>query len=164
MRSIIPILSTVLLAPLALRAEGQFQSLPAPAWRLPAVDGQTVSSDQFKGKVVVLDFWATWCAPCRAEIPGYVALQEKYRPAGLAVVGVSLDRDGPAAVSRFIAEHRLNYPVVLGDDRIVEAFGGVAAVPTTLIIDRHGVVRYRKVGAMPAGEFEAVLGRILEQP
>ena len=67
-------------------------ALAAPAWRLNDLDGREVSSDQFKGKVVVVDFWATWCGPCVEEIPGYIALQKKYGPAGLVVVGVSLDR------------------------------------------------------------------------
>ena len=162
-RVILPLFA-VLLTSLALRAEGGFEATPAPAWQLLDVDGRAVSSGQFKGRVVVLDFWATWCPPCRAEIPGYVALQKKYRDEGLAIVGVSLDQGGPGVVSRFIADHRINYQVVMGDDKIVEVFGGIDAIPTTFIIDRRGIVRYRKVGAMPAGAFEAVLAQILKQP
>ena len=157
-------LVAALVTSLALRADGGFKATPAPAWQLPDVDGRAVSSDRLKGKVVVLDFWATWCPPCRAEIPGYVELQKKYQREGLAIVGVSLDQGGPGVVSRFIADHRINYQVVIGDDKIVEAFGGIDAIPTTFIIDRQGVIRYRKVGAMPAGAFEAVLAQILKKP
>src|SRR5664280_1219909 len=78
-----------------LHADDGFKPFPAPAWTLQDVNGKAVSSDQLKGKVVVLDFWATWCGPCRFEIPGYIELQKKYGDAGLAIVGVSLDRGGP---------------------------------------------------------------------
>ncbi len=155
-------LAAGLLAPVVLRAGDTFPSTPAPAWQLKDVDGATVSSDQFKGKVVVLDFWATWCPPCREEIPGYIDLQRKYGKDGLAIVGVSLDRDGPAVVKRFMAAQKMNYQVVMGDDAIVDAFGGVEAIPTTFIIDRSGMIRYRKVGAMPKAEFEDILRPFLK--
>ena len=154
-------LSLLLTAPI-LRAADDFKPAPAPAWQLKDVNGTVVSFDQFKGKVVVLDFWATWCAPCRSEIPGYVALQEKYARAGLVMVGVSLDREGPEVVKKFMTDQKINYQIVLGDEKIVEAFGGVEAIPTTFIIDRQGTIRYRKVGAMPAGEFEAVVTPFLQ--
>jgi thiol-disulfide isomerase/thioredoxin len=112
---------------------------------------------------VVLDFWATWCGPCRSEIPGYVELQKKYGDAGLVIVGVSLDRGGPAIVKKFIEEQKINYLVVMGDDKIAEAFGGVDAIPTTFIIDRSGTARFRKEGAMEHDEFEAILKPFLNQ-
>ena len=102
---------------------------PAPAWRLRDPDGNVVSSDQFKGKVVVLDFGATWCAPCRIEIPGYVALQKKYGGDGLVIIAALVDQPGPGAVKKFIADFGINYPVVMADDDIVNAFGGVDALP-----------------------------------
>jgi thiol-disulfide isomerase/thioredoxin len=146
----------------SLCADDDFKPVPAPAWTLKDVEGQAVSSDQLKGKVIVLDFWATWCGPCRSEIPGYVALQKQYGPAGLAIVGVSLDRGGPAVVKKFITDLKINYQIVLGDDQIAEAFGGVEAIPTTFIVDRSGTVRYRKVGAMAPEEFAAVLKPFLK--
>jgi peroxiredoxin len=121
-------------------------AMAAPNWQLPDVDGKSVSFDQFKGKVVVVDFWATWCGPCRTEIPGYVALQEKYGKDGLVIVGISLDQAGPKVVKDFIAKNAINYPVVMGDESIVTAFGGVEAIPTTFLIDRDGQIRDRKVG------------------
>jgi DsbE subfamily thiol:disulfide oxidoreductase len=135
---------------------------PAPAWVLEDVNGKKVSSDQFDGKVVVIDFWATWCPPCRAEIPGYIELQKKYGDQGLAIVGISLDQQGPGVVKRFMAKHGINYAIVMGDEAVVEAFGGVEGIPTTFIIDREKNIRHRKVGAMETEEFEAILKPILQ--
>ena len=126
----------------------------APAWKLKDLDGRLVSSDQFKGKIVVIDFWATWCPPCRAEIPGYVALQEKYGKDGLAMVGISLDSQGPEEVKQFVAKNHMNYTVVMGDESVVAAFGGVEAIPTTFIVDRQGNIRDQKVGAEELAAFE----------
>jgi thiol-disulfide isomerase/thioredoxin len=147
-----------------LGAQDDFKPDLAPAWTLKDVEGQAVSSDQLKGKVIVLDFWATWCGPCRSEIPGYVELQSQYGPSGLTIVGVSLDRgaDAVAVVKKSIAELKINYQIVLGDERIVEAFGGVEAIPTTFILDRAGAVRFRKVGAMAPEEFAAALRPFLK--
>ena len=157
------IIGVSLLAWPSLRAADSFKPFAAPAWTLPDVDGKTVSSDQLKGKVVVLDFWATWCGPCRSEIPGYVELQKKYGEAGLAVVGVSLDRGGPLVVKKFVEQQKITYLIVMGDDKIAAAFGGVEAIPTTFIIDRDGTARFRKEGAMAHEEFEAILKPFLKQ-
>jgi len=134
---------------------------PAPAWSLKDVNGQAVSSEQFKGKVVVVDFWATWCGPCREEIPGYIALQKKYGADKLAIVGVSLDQAGPGVVKAFMEKQGVNYQMVMGDDAAVARFGGVEAIPTTFLIDRSGQVRDRKVGSMPTADYERKIAALL---
>jgi len=133
------------------------QSKPAPDWTLPDLAGGTVKSAQFKGKVVVVDFWATWCGPCVEEIPGYIALQEKYGKEGLVIIGISLDRRGPEPVKKFTARQGMNYVVLMGDAEVVEAFGNFDAIPTTFIIDREGNIRERKTGGMPAADFEKLV-------
>jgi thiol-disulfide isomerase/thioredoxin len=141
--------------------DGAAALLPAPAWKLKDLDGREVSSAQFKGKVVVVDFWATWCGPCISEIPGYVALQKKYGAAGLVIVGVSVDRKGPEWVKKFVQENGMNYTVVMGDDGIADAFGGFDAIPTTFLISRSGRILNKKIGAVPPEEYEKLVQQAL---
>ncbi len=147
------LVSFALVAAWSARAE-TVPPTPAPVWKLKDVDGKVVSSADFKGKVVVIDFWATWCPPCREEIPGYVELQKKYGKDGLVIIGVSLDQKGPEVVKSFMAKMGINYPIVMADEETPAAFGGVEAIPTTFIIDRAGMIRDRKVGAESAESYE----------
>ena len=135
---------------------------PAPAWQLQDVNGAAVSSDQFKGKVVVVDFWATWCPPCREEIPGYIALAKKYGKDGLVIVGISLDQAGSDVVKSYAAKTGINYPLVMGDEKVVAAFGGVEGIPTTFLIDRDGQIRDRKVGLVETAEYEKRIQAVLD--
>lgn len=134
----------------------------APSWKLKDTAGKEVSSAEFKGKVVVLDFWATWCPPCRAEIPGYIALQKKYADKGVVIIGVSVDEQGAAAVVPFAKAQGINYRMLLANDDAVAAFGNIQAIPTTFVIDRDGNIRAKHVGYASQDEFDAQLQELLK--
>ena len=152
--------------PAVFAAASEGAALPvlreAPAWTLKDIDGKPVRSSDFKGKVVVIDFWATWCPPCREEIPGYIEMTKKHGKDGLVIIGISLDQAGPWVVRPFIAKSGINYPIVMGDDATVAAFGGVEGIPTTFLIDRDGMIRDKKVGMMAAAEYEKKILAILK--
>ena len=133
----------------------------APEWKLKDVNGAVVSSEQFKGKVLGVDFWATWCGPCRMEIPGYVELQNKYGKDGFVMVGVSMDQEGPAVVKSFVEKYAVPYQMVMNDDAVTAAFGPIDAIPTTFLIDREGKVRDRKVGAEATADYEKKIASLL---
>ena len=111
---------------------------PAPDFKLKDGSGQVVKLSDYKGKVVLLNFWATWCGPCTLEIPWFEQFQQQYRSKGFEVLGVSMDEDGWDVVKPYITEHKINYRVLLGNDSVGELYGGVDSLPTTFIIDREG--------------------------
>ena len=117
------------------------------------LDGQPVSSASYKGKVVIVNFWATWCPPCRAEIPDLVALQEKYRDR-LQIIGVSEDEVPVEEVKRFAAEHKINYPIVMSTPALVKLFPGVRALPTSFVLDNESRLVQKHVGMLHPGVTE----------
>jgi thiol-disulfide isomerase/thioredoxin len=129
---------------------------PAPAFTLRDLDGREVSPASLRGKVVIVNFWATWCGPCRAEIPDLVALQTKYRDT-LQVIGISEDEAGVEVVKRFAAEHKINYPVAMITPEVEKLFPGISALPTSFIIDRDSRIVQKHVGMLTARttEYEA---------
>jgi peroxiredoxin len=131
----------------------------APAFQLPNLSGKSVSLKDFKGKVVILDFWATWCPPCRMEIPGFIDLQKSYGAKGLQVVGVALDQ--PDRVKSFVAANGINYPVVLGNNQIVSSYGGITGIPTTFLIDKEGRIVEKFEGMRPKETFETAIKKLL---
>jgi cytochrome c biogenesis protein CcmG/thiol:disulfide interchange protein DsbE len=137
------------------------QAGPAPAWNLKDLDGKSVQLSDFKGKVVILDFWATWCPPCRAEIPNFVQLQTQYKDKGLVVVGISVDEGGPAVVSAFAKAQNINYPIVMGDESVSTAYGNIQAIPTTFVIDPSGNIVNRHEGFTEKSTFESEIQKLL---
>ena len=127
----------------------------APAWNLKDLDGKSVASTNFSGKVVLLNFWATWCGPCIAEMPGLVAMQTKYRDRGLSIVGISVDEAGPGAVRSFVPRHNLNYTIVMTDGRVELDFGGIEFIPTSFLVDRDGNLIDKWVGYTEEADFES---------
>jgi cytochrome c biogenesis protein CcmG/thiol:disulfide interchange protein DsbE len=119
------------------------------------VDGKSVSLSSFKGKVVLLDFWATWCAPCQVEIPWFVEFQNKYKDRGFAVVGISVD-DTPDQLKPFVSKFKMNYPVLvgLGEDALQEAYGPLWGLPTTYLIDRSGRLCRKHMGLVKKDDLE----------
>jgi thiol-disulfide isomerase/thioredoxin len=110
---------------------------------------------------VLLDFWATWCAPCRDEIPHFVALQNQYREPGLQVIGISMD-DGPKPVREFYQQFKMNYPVALGTEKLAEAYGGVLGLPVTFLIGRDGQVAAKYVGEVQMPVLEQEIKSLLQ--
>ncbi len=134
----------------------------APDFALKDADGRTVHLSDYRGKVVVLDFWATWCGPCKVEVPWFTEFEQKNKGKGFAVLGVAMDDEGWAAVKPFVKELNVNYRVVLGDDKTAEQYGGIEALPTTYLIDREGRIAATHIGLTPRKEFENAIEQLLQ--
>ena len=118
-----------------------------PELTLTTLDGRTLNSHDWKGKVTLVNFWATWCPPCREEIPNLIKLQELYKD-HLQIIGVSSDEGPPSDVAKFAAEHRMNYPIVMETPELVKAFPGVFALPTTFVIDQDVMMVQKHIGLL----------------
>jgi peroxiredoxin len=117
----------------------------APDFTLKAIDGTSLRLSDYRGKVILLDFWATWCAPCQEEIPRFVEWQNEYRDRGLQVIGVSMD-DSPEPVQKFSREFRMNYPVAIGTQDIASQYGGILGLPVNFVIGRDGRIKAKHLG------------------
>ena len=125
---------------------GAEEGKKAPDFVLRNLEGREVKLSDYAGKVVILDFWATWCPPCRAEIPHFVQLQKEWGSKGLQVIGVSLDREGVKVLKPFAKKYRMNYLVLIGDSKVVKVYGSIRSIPTTFVIDRNGIIYKKYVG------------------
>lgn len=132
----------------------------APDFSLIDLNGRKLDLADYKGKVVLLDFWATWCGPCRIEIPGFIKLQERYRDQGLVILGVYID-DNAESVRDFYREFKMNYAVAAGDQRLVELYGGILGLPTTFLIGRDGRIYSKHAGATDVSVFEDEIKELL---
>jgi thiol-disulfide isomerase/thioredoxin len=138
---------------------GQYPT--APAFTLTDIFGHTLSLDQYRGKVVLLDFWATWCGPCRSEIPGFIQLQKLYASQGFQIIGISEDQNGVAPVLQFYKQADLDYRVALDNGKVSELYGGIIGLPTTFLIGRDGRIYEKLPGAVGADYFEPGIKTLL---
>jgi cytochrome c biogenesis protein CcmG/thiol:disulfide interchange protein DsbE len=125
----------------------------APDFTLQNAAGEQVKLSDYQGQVVLLNFWATWCGPCKIEMPWFIEFQRKYKDQGFAVLAVSLDEEGWDVVRPYAEELKANFPVLLGDEQVADSFGSIQALPTTLIIDRQGRISKRHQGLVSKGEY-----------
>lgn len=133
----------------------------APDFTLQSLDGKTVHLSDYRGKAVLLNFWATWCAPCKIEMPWFVELQKEYGPEGLQIVGVAMDDASPKEIADFAKEMGVNYPVLIGKEAVGDAYGGVQFLPESFYIDRNGKVLDKAFGLKGRGEIEDNIKKIV---
>jgi cytochrome c biogenesis protein CcmG/thiol:disulfide interchange protein DsbE len=135
----------------------------APPFVLKDAGGKPISMTAYRGKVVLLNFWATWCAPCRVEMPWFEEFSKKYQTRGLAVLGVSLDDGGWKQVQPALAKLKITYPIVLGDSKVSKSYGMGDLLPVTFLIDRTGKIRIAKEGFGKKEEFESSIEKLLQE-
>jgi cytochrome c biogenesis protein CcmG, thiol:disulfide interchange protein DsbE len=135
----------------------------APTFSFVSLDGDTISSDALRGRVVVLNFWATWCGPCKLEMPSLQALSEDVDPNDVVVLGLATDAGGVEPIRAFLRERSITYPVGRATVAHRQAFGGIRGIPTTFLIDRDGVVRHRVVGYFAPPAMRVAVSRLVDE-
>jgi thiol-disulfide isomerase/thioredoxin len=133
---------------------GDVKGKAAPDFTLNTLEGQPVKLSDYRGKAVLLNFWATWCGPCKVEMPWFVDLQKQYGSQGLQIIGVAMDDSGKDAIDKFAKEMGVNYLIVQGKEAVGNAYGGVLGLPTTFFIDRNGKIVDSSAGLIGKGEIE----------
>ncbi|MEW5807653.1 MAG: TlpA disulfide reductase family protein [Acidobacteriota bacterium] len=177
MKKLLPIVLMILILSLAAcRVRIRENSpIPAPDFTLADLDGNIVSMSNFKGNVVILDFWATWCAPCRKEIPHFQKLYDTYRDQGFVMIGASFDEGGAAVVKSFLEKNNVTYPNVIANKEIEglygsknpyinQVYGPIQGIPATFIINKNGEIVQKYVGETPRRVFEAHITKLLQEP
>ena len=140
---------------------GKLQGQLAPDFTLASVDGQKLTLSDYRGKAVLLNFWATWCEPCKIEMPWFVELQKQYGPQGLQVLGIAMDDSEPKDIAEFTKKMGVNYPVVIGKEAVGDQYGGIPYLPSTFYIGRDGKVLERVYGLVSRSEIEGDIKRAL---
>jgi cytochrome c biogenesis protein CcmG/thiol:disulfide interchange protein DsbE len=146
--------------PITLKKQGERKR--APQFELKDPAGRIVRLSDYAGKVVVLDFWATWCGPCKNSIPWLIELSKKHEADGLAVIGISMDEDGWEVVKPFIEQMRIPYPIVLGTERVAYLYGEVDSLPLAFFVDRSQRVAAIHLGPASRKEFEKTIRQLLD--
>lgn len=131
----------------------------APDFSLEDINGKVVKLSDFKNKIVIIDFWATWCPPCRKGIPDLIELQNDYKK-DLVIIGISLDRETKKDVPGFVKNYGINYPIVYGNQEVSQKYGGIQAIPTSFIIDKKGYIVETYVGLVPKSNYETIIKQI----
>ncbi|MFW5973320.1 MAG: TlpA family protein disulfide reductase [Bacteroidota bacterium] len=148
--------------PVGETRDSEFEATEAPDFELERLEGGSFRMSDHRGEVVVVNFWATWCGPCRFEIPEFIELYEEYHEEGLTIVGISTDDDFDV-VRPFAEEMGINYPIVIDEGDVSSAFGGIYGLPTTFLVDREGMVRERILGLVSRSTLEPRLQILLSQ-
>ncbi len=134
----------------------------APAFTLKDADGKTVNLSDYKGKVLLINFWATWCGPCKIEIPWFIDFETRYKSKGFAVLGIAMDDEGWEVVKPYLAKNKINYRILGGNDKLAEAWGGVESLPTTFIVDKDGSIYKQHVGLVSKDDYEKDIRKLLD--
>jgi thiol-disulfide isomerase/thioredoxin len=135
----------------------------AANFALAEANGAPVQLSDYKSKVVLLNFWATWCGPCKVEIPWFIEFEKTYKDRGFVTLGVSMDDDGWKAVKPFMVQRAINYPVMIGNDRVTELYGGIDSLPTSFLIDRDGRIASRHLGLISKRDYEAEILKLIAE-
>ena len=155
-----------------LRVPDAKDAKPAPQLTLKDLDGKEVSLEQYRGKVVLVNFWATWCEPCQVEIPWLIEMQQKYSAQGFTILGIAMDEDGASIVTPWVQKERfdvngaksaMNYPIVIGNDAAADKFGGLLGYPTSVLISRDGKILKRITGIITPEEISKSVESQLEK-
>lgn len=136
----------------------------APEFKLKDADGKVVSLSEYKGKAVLLNFWATWCGPCKVEIPWFIEFEQKYKDKGFAVLGVAMDEEGWEVIKPYVSDKKVNYRILGGDDAVAQLYGGVESLPTTFLIDKSGMIAGVHVGLVSKSEYEKDIQALVSAP
>ena len=144
-----------------LKLVGNVQGLPAPDFQLPSLDGAKVKLSDFRGKAVLLNFWATWCPPCKVEMPWFADLLKEYGKDGLVILGVAMDDSEPDKIAQFASEMGVNYPILLGTDQVSDDYGNVQYLPTSFYISRDGTIVDKMTGLLDRKDIEEAVKKTL---